>query len=295
MTVTSTIRKVRLDNVFANPDQPRKTFSAEAIAELAASIEENGMIQPITVVKRPEGRFMIVTGERRYRAHLLLGVDHIEVAIKDMSDDQIRIAAIIENLQRVDVSPLEQARAYQASLESGIANDEDGKPCIKVLAKKLGVKQPHRIAHSIALLNLTLECQVVMENGQLSGNQAWYLAKLAPEKQALLLQSIRSGVCDTDTKLKACYDRFCREGQDAHVNSTLDLGVFDTVTQRKANNLQHKLEALAAAMADLDCHEDWDAIDGKIPASQAAVMALVARNVARTACNIQKSMERQSV
>ena len=118
-------------SVFPNPDQPRKRFDKDALAELAASIKQNGLVQPITVRALPDDRYMIVAGERRWRAHVLAGLASIEANVIEVSDRERDILAIVENLQRADITPLEEGRDHgrsHASRASSTTSVEDLSP-----------------------------------------------------------------------------------------------------------------------------------------------------------------------
>ena len=128
------LKTLPISKGYPNPDQPRKVFDEKKLQELAASILEQGLLQPIRVRRDRDGRFMIVAGERRYRA-LLVGLDSIAVVVAD--NDEVADQAIIENLQRADITPLEEARAYQKRLDAAYS--------VEQLAVRLGMKQPWRI------------------------------------------------------------------------------------------------------------------------------------------------------
>lgn len=146
---------------------------------------------------RPDGagRYMIVMGERRYRAHQHLETADILCQVSKVDDAQLAIDAIIENDQRVDVEPLEQARSYQRMIDvHGFT--------VETLAIKIG-KPPFRIEERLRLLNLTEDCQFLFAKGQINREQAWYLCQLGEADQAKLLRAIRLGQCNTTAALKA--------------------------------------------------------------------------------------------
>ena len=190
--------KLQTASVIPNPDQPRKRFNPEALAELAASIKENGLIQPITVRALPEGRYMIVAGERRWRAHVLAGLETIEANLIEITDSERDILAIVENLQRADITPLEEGRAFQRVLDTGVTAEE--------LADRLGLKQPWRITERTALLRLNPSYLDLLEKGHLSPSQGTELARLDQHDQDTLFGLIRDGRCETYAKLRAAAD-----------------------------------------------------------------------------------------
>jgi ParB family transcriptional regulator, chromosome partitioning protein len=185
-------------SVIPNPDQPRKRFEPQALAELAASIKMNGLIQPITARALPDGRHMIVAGERRWRAHLLAGLDTIEANLIDITDSERDILAIVENLQRADITPLEEGRAFQRVLDTGVTAE--------ALADRLGLKQPWRVTERTALLRLNPAYLDLLEKGHLSPSQGTELARLNAQDQNMLFGLITAGRCDTYAKLRAAAD-----------------------------------------------------------------------------------------
>lgn len=187
------LKKIPLSDIYGNPDQPRRRFDEDALIELAESIEMNGLVQPITVRADGQGRYMIIAGERRFRAHKLLAeagkLDTILCRISAVDDAQLAVAAIIENDQRVDVTLMEQARSYNRMIEVFGYTPE-------ALAKKLG-KTLSRVQNRLRLLNLTEECQHLLERGQLIECHAFYLAGLSQNGQGQLLRQINKGMCRT--------------------------------------------------------------------------------------------------
>ncbi len=175
-----------VERVRPNPDQPRKHFDKAKLQELAASIHEHGLMQPISV--RPVSEhYVIVAGERRYRAHLLNGAKTIRCLVEPTSERDADEQAIVENLQRVDISPLEEAHAYQRMMDR-YGYDE------KQLAKRLGIQQPWRmIRDRVSLLRLRREYQQLLESEQITPSQAYEMSRLQPRHQDVLFRSIRSG------------------------------------------------------------------------------------------------------
>lgn len=190
--------KLQTASVIPNPDQPRKRFEPQALAELAASIKENGLIQPITVRPLPDGRHMIVAGERRWRAHVQAGLDTIDANVVEITDGERDILAIIENLQRENITPLEEGRAFQKVIDTGVTAEE--------LADRLGLKQPWRVTDRTALLRLNPPYLDLLEKGHLSPSQGTELARLNQQDQDTLFGLIRDGRCETYGKLRAAAD-----------------------------------------------------------------------------------------
>ena len=148
------IEKIDLQKLVVNPFQPRKTFDDEAIEELAQSIQEHGIIQPIVVRKKGK-KFEIVVGERRFRAAKLANLDEIPAIVRDLTEDQMMELAILENLQREDLTPIEEAEAYQSLIEKLNFTQEE-------LANR-----PYTTNH-LRLLQLPDQVREFVNNGELS-------------------------------------------------------------------------------------------------------------------------------
>ena len=157
------IYEIPLGEIDPNKDQPRKKFTEASLKELALSIQQHGVIQPIVVVKK-DGRYMIIAGERRWRASKLAGLKTIPAIIKDYNNVQMAEVSIIENLQREDLNPMEEARALKKLMdEFGWTQD--------VVADRLGKSRPV-ISNTIRLLNLEPEVIELIEAGKLSAGHA---------------------------------------------------------------------------------------------------------------------------
>lgn len=153
------VEHIAVSKLIVNPFQPRKIFNEEALKELAESIKEHGIIQPI-VVRKKEKKYEIIAGERRFRAAKLAGLKEIPAIVKEMTEQQMMEVAILENLQREDLTPIEEAEAY-SSLIDNLNFTQDA------LAKRLGKSRPH-IANHIRLLQLPEDVRQLMNEGVLS-------------------------------------------------------------------------------------------------------------------------------
>ena len=189
------IEELPMGQVVPNPDQPRRHFDGGKLAELAASIAADGLLQPVVVRPLANGSYMIVCGERRWRAHRLLGRPSIRAEIRAMDDGEMAICAIAENLQRADISPLEEARAFQRLLDRGHSAE--------ALAARLGLKQPWRITERTQLLRLQETYQALLTAGQITPSQAFEMSRLSPAGQDRLFQLIRVGRCPGYQQLRA--------------------------------------------------------------------------------------------
>jgi ParB family transcriptional regulator, chromosome partitioning protein len=156
--------------IVANPRQPRQAFDEESMAELAASIETVGLLQPVVVRRAGHGRFELIMGERRWRACQLAGVDVIPAIVRETSDDELLRNALMENLHREQLNPLEEAAAYQQLLDDFAVTHEE-------LARRIGRSRPH-ISNTIRLLSLPPAVQKRVAAGVLSAGHARALLSL---------------------------------------------------------------------------------------------------------------------
>lgn len=180
---SSTISEVPLDEIIVNPNQPRREFDQEALQELADSIAEIGIIQPITLRKTDEDKYQIIAGERRYRASILAGKSTIPAYIRTADDENVMEMALIENIQREDLNALEIALAYQHLIEQyGLTQEK--------LSERIGKKRA-TIANYVRLLKLPATVQVAIRNKQIDmGHARALLALDDPKIQMKLFQEI---------------------------------------------------------------------------------------------------------
>ena len=174
---------VQIKDIQKNPYQPRKEFSEEKIQELAQSIKENGLIQPIIVRKSPVLGYEILAGERRYRASISAGLSEVPVIVKQLSDQDMMLHSIIENLQRENLNPIEEAKAYQSLIDKGFTHTE--------IAEKMGKSRPY-ITNLVRLLGLPKHILTEVESGKLSQAHARLLIQLSSDKQDKLLNRIQT-------------------------------------------------------------------------------------------------------
>ena len=174
---------VQIKDIQKNPYQPRKEFSEEKIQELAQSIKENGLIQPIIVRKSPVLGYEILAGERRYRASIAAGLAEVPVIVKQLSDQDMMLHSIIENLQRENLNPIEEAKAYQSLIDKGFTHTE--------IAEKMGKSRPY-ITNLVRLLGLPKHILIEVESGKLSQAHARLLIQLSSDKQDKLLNRIQT-------------------------------------------------------------------------------------------------------
>lgn len=167
-----------LSEITPNKGQPRKSFDEDELAELADSIKQNGILQPL-LVRRKGDIYEIVAGERRYQAARIAGLKEVPVVIRDVSDDEIFKLALIENLQRSDLSPLEEASGYRQLIkEKGLTQDE--------LAKILS-RSRSTITNTLRLLDLPEEVQQLVEEGRLTAGHARAILAVPSEEGRIAL------------------------------------------------------------------------------------------------------------
>ena len=180
ITQTNTgVLEVNLSEITPNPNQPRKNFDQTALEELRDSIKMHGVIQPIVLAKNINGGYIIIAGERRFRASQMANLKTIPAIIKDYTERQIKEIALIENLQREDLNPIETAKALRdVMLEYNMTQDE--------IADRIG-KSRSAIANTLRLLSLTNDVIKLVENGKLSAGHARTLVAVVDPKAQLQL------------------------------------------------------------------------------------------------------------
>ena len=175
---TQGTQTLRLSEIEPNKNQPRQKFDEAAITSLADSIRQHGLIQPI-VVRATASGYQIVAGERRWRACRMLGMSEIPVIIKELSDSETAQLALIENIQREDLNPIEEASAYKELMEKYDMTQEE-------LSKAVG-KSRHAISIAVRLLNMPDEVQKLLKNGELSAGQAKAIAAAETDEEMIEL------------------------------------------------------------------------------------------------------------
>lgn len=175
------VTEVAVSDVFANPDQPRKVFDEDALNELAASIKKHGVIMPI-IVNRSGNRYMIIAGERRFRATKIAGLNTIPVIVKNYDERQIKEIALIENLQREDLNPIEAATAMRSLMEDYSLSQEE-------LADRIGKSRP-AIANTLRLLNLQADVLEMVRNGELSAGHARAIVAVPQSDQKKMANNV---------------------------------------------------------------------------------------------------------
>ncbi len=181
---SSSINEIEISKISVNPNQPRREFNQEALEELASSISEIGIIQPITLRELSTDKYQIIAGERRFRASQIAGLTSIPAYIRKASDENVLEMALIENIQREDLNALEVALAYQHLIEEYNLTQEK-------LSERVGKKRA-TIANYVRLLKLPAPIQVALQNREIDMGHARALLPLEnPKLQIKLLQEIK--------------------------------------------------------------------------------------------------------
>jgi ParB family chromosome partitioning protein len=176
-TEPADVQRIRIENIVPNRYQPRRIFPQEELAELTASIKESGVLQPIMVRRKGDGIYELIAGERRWRASKEAGLDTIPVVIRNCSDQEALLLALVENLQREDLNPMETARAYSRMMnEFGLTQD--------AIAAKVG-RDRSSVANFVRLIHLHPELQELVEGGALTTGHAKALLGIQSTEEQL--------------------------------------------------------------------------------------------------------------
>lgn len=174
-----TYLEVPVDGIKPNPDQPRSRFDEETLSELAASIEEVGVLQPVVLSRGEDGTLYLIAGERRWRAARQAGLTTIPAVVRGSTGETTLVEALVENVQRQDLTPLEEAHAYKQLLENTGMNQEQ-------VAERVGKSRP-AVSNTLRLLQLPGAVQRMIDSGALSAGHARALIGLEDEKYAVYL------------------------------------------------------------------------------------------------------------
>jgi ParB family chromosome partitioning protein len=179
---SSSAVKLKLSEIEPNKNQPRKNFDEEALAELSHSIELHGVLQPLVVRPMPDGSYQLVAGERRWRASRLAGLTEVPVVIKELTDAQVAEIALVENLQREDLDPIEEALGYKELAEKFDYTQEE-------ISNLVGASRP-AIANALRLLTLPEEVITLVSKKELSAGHARALLTLEDDKAKIELAKL---------------------------------------------------------------------------------------------------------
>jgi ParB family chromosome partitioning protein len=233
----SGLMEVPVNAVAPNPKQPRTRFDDETIAALAASIREVGILQPLVVRRAGDGRYELIAGERRLRAAKAAGLASVPIVLRDSEDSELLREALIENIHREDLNPIEQAEAFKALLgELGLKQEE--------LADRVGVSRSH-IANTIRLLALPLDVQQFLADDKISAGHARAVLSLG-DKDAM--SSLATRIAAEDLSVRQTEDivrRFVEAPKDAAEKRR----VAEAITEQSDANLAEVEEILSEQLA----------------------------------------------
>jgi ParB family transcriptional regulator, chromosome partitioning protein len=231
------LMEVPVNAVAPNPKQPRTRFDDETIAALAASIREVGILQPLVVRRAGDGRYELIAGERRLRAAKAAGLASVPIVLRDSEDSELLREALIENIHREDLNPIEQAEAFKALLgELGLKQEE--------LADRVGVSRSH-IANTIRLLALPLDVQQFLADDKISAGHARAVLSLG-DKDAM--SSLATRIAAEDLSVRQTEDivrRFVEAPKDAAEKRR----VAEAITEQSDANLAEVEEILSEQLA----------------------------------------------
>ena len=177
MTELPEVQHLRIDAIVPNRYQPRQTFSSKELAELTASLKQNGLLQPILVRRKGDGIYELISGERRWRAAKEAGLETIQAVIRNCGDEESVVLALIENIQRADLNPMEMAKAYHRMMnEFGLTQD--------TIAQRVDCERSS-VANIVRLINLPLDIQRLIETNQISMGHAKVILSLHEQSEQL--------------------------------------------------------------------------------------------------------------
>lgn len=234
------IWQVSIDKLFSGKYQPRKSFDKQSLEELAQSIKESGILQPIVAKKTPDNKFEIVAGERRWRAAQIAGLHEVPVILKTLSDQKTLELALIENIQREELNPVEEAKAYQRLIEEFALTQQQ-------VAEKVG-KDRASVANSIRLLNLPLAVQQMLVEARISAGHAKVLAGLNnPTRQLELAKEVESAKLSVRQ-----LEKLANKKEDVKTSNEIAGGLNQNVTQRLISGLAEELQKMLGTKVAID-------------------------------------------
>ncbi len=209
----SEVQYLKIDAIVPNRYQPRQTFSPQELAELTASLKQSGLLQPILVRRKGDGIYELISGERRWRAAKEAGLETIQAVIRNCGDEESVVLALVENLQRADLNPMEMARAYHRMMnEFGLTQD--------IIAQRVGCERSS-IANVVRLINLPSEIQQLIETNQLSMGHAKVILGLPEQNEQLrvaqLVVSKVLSVRETEKLIESSLS--CKEARDKGITA----------------------------------------------------------------------------
>ena len=232
MNLEPSVQYVNVENIIPNRFQPRLTFDDSALKELSLSIKEHGIIQPLVLRKLSYDKYEIIAGERRYKASQMAGLTKVPAIIADLDDNTSAEVALVENIQRRNLSAIEEAKSYQKLLDRGYLTQEQ-------LAKRLGISQPN-IANKIRLLNLSEEAQEALMAEKISERHARSLLQITNKNEQIdMLNKIienRMTVRELDKEIKELLNPVKEEIENNEYSFIDKIEPLDTNILTEENN-----------------------------------------------------------
>ena len=250
--------RLSINKIEANTSQPRKNFSSETLEELADSIREQGLLQPILVEKKGE-KYVIIAGERRFRASQLAGLDEVLVIVKNLSEAEKLEVALIENIQREDLNPIEEAMAYRSIMDAAKLSQEE-------VAVKVGKKRS-TVANALRLLRLEKDMQNSVAAGELSSGHARSILSLEnpADRRILFSRIVNTGMSVREAESMAGdlakgnrkspskkEKPFKAQTPELRDIEQRFIDVFGTKVRIKGSNNKGQIEILYLSMDDLE-------------------------------------------
>ncbi len=231
------LSSVKLSQIEPNATQPRKDFDPEALAELAESIRTHGILQPLAVRKISDGRYQIIAGERRYRAAREAGLTEVPVYFVEADDRTVMELALVENLQRQDLNPIEEAEGYRVLMSEFSLTQED-------CATRVGKSRP-AIANALRLLSLPDEIRAMLTDGKLSVGHAKALLSLTDSatqiKIAKLVVENEYSVRQTELLVK----KALQEKKESKVKTSVSVNYLEEIERRLSGKLGRKVKLIS--------------------------------------------------
>ena len=240
--ISNGVFSLKLDEVYANPNQPRKIFDEKSLNELASSIKINGVIMPIVVNKDKNGKYMIIAGERRYRASKIAKQDTIPAIVKEYDERRIKEISLIENLQREDLNPIEAATAMKQLMDDYNLTQEE-------LSERIG-KSRSAIANTLRLLSLESEVVKLVANGKLSSGHARALVTLPSEMQRkIATTAVKDGMSVRDVE-KAVKDYFNPPSEEKKIKAAKRVAEMSAELKDLISRMQQTFGTKVAAIGN---------------------------------------------
>ena len=238
---SSTISEIPIQDIEANPNQPRREFDAEALHELAKSIQEIGIVKPITLRQMEDGKYQIIAGERRWRASQIAGLTQIPAYIRTIKDENVMEMALVENIQREDLNAIEIALAYEHLMESSGMTQEK-------VSERVG-KSRAAVANYVRLLKLPPQVQMALQNKEIDKGHARALLSLdSPSLQIKLFKDIVKNSYSV-RKVEEIVKKF-KEGDDIQRNDKKPGGKR---LPEEFNLLKDRLSKFLNTKVDMTC------------------------------------------